>query len=550
MGIRRIHVPATIALMLGLGVHAANGQKIYWTDTAGNSDKIQRANLDGSNVETLVTTGLQTPTSIAVDRAAGKIYWVNLNSGTIQRADLDGSHVEDLVTGLAGPVGIALDVGMGKMYWTGNSAIFRANFDGSGIEELVTLGDSLREIALDRVAGKMYWVRWTNPSNMIQRADLDGSNVEDLVTTGLIQLTGLTLDPAGGKMYWTDSTFHVADGKIQRANLDGTNVENLTGATLPHGIDLDIAAGKMYWAEATFQTPRIRRANLDGSAMETIVSLSESGLLGGLSLDLCGDGVIGLKTGEQCDDAGESATCDVDCTPPACGDGVLNTTAGEACDDGFTDECGTCNADCTGPGTGSTCGDGIICPETEVCDDGFTGDCGICNADCAGPGTGSCGDGVLCPETEQCDDGNLQSGDGCDANCRFDLGACCVGAACSVTTMDGCLGLGGAFFGNNSACDVPDADGDGLRDECDGCPDDPNKIAPGLCGCGLDDNADSDGDGVQDCNDICPGVDDAVFAPECTGKIPTVSEWGLLVLTLLLLTGGKICFGRPRPWKA
>ena len=104
----------------------------------------------------------------------------------------------------------------------------------------------------------------------------------------------------------------------------------------------------------------------------------------------------------------------------------------------------------------------------------------------------------------------------------------------------------GSFFGFNTTCDVPDADGDGLRYECDECPNDPNKIEHGICGCGLDDNADADGDGVPDCIDQCPGVDDAVFAPGCQDAIPTVSEWGLVVLTLLLLTGAKVHFGRKR----
>ena len=52
-----------------------------------------------------------------------------------------------------------------------------------------------------------------------------------------------------------------------------------------------------------------------------------------------------------------------------------------------------------------------------------------------------------------------------------------------------------------------------------------------------------DGDGVLDCVDQCSRVDDAVFAPECAGAIPTVSAWGLMVLTLLLLAGSKIYFG-------
>ena len=55
---------------------------------------------------------------------------------------------------------------------------------------------------------------------------------------------------------------------------------------------------------------------------------------------------------------------------------------------------------------------------------------------------------------------------------------------------------------------------------------------------------DDDGDGVLTCLDQCNGVDDAVFAPECSGAIPAVSEWGVVILALLLLAGAKIYFGR------
>jgi hypothetical protein len=91
-----------------------------------------------------------------------------------------------------------------------------------------------------------------------------------------------------------------------------------------------------------------------------------------------------------------------------------------------------------------------------------------------------------------------------------------------------------------------DGDGDGVIDACDGCPDDPNKTDPGICGCNLDDDADSDGDSVADCIDQCPGVNDGIFAPSCVDAIPTVSAWGLAILTMLLLAGAKIHFGRRR----
>jgi hypothetical protein len=48
-----------------------------------------------------------------------------------------------------------------------------------------------------------------------------------------------------------------------------------------------------------------------------------------------------------------------------------------------------------------------------------------------------------------------------------------------------------------------DSDSDGTLDCDDGCPNDPNKIAPGDCGCGVTDT-DTDSDGTADCNDNCP----------------------------------------------
>ena len=76
--------------------------------------------------------------------------------------------------------------------------------------------------------------------------------------------------------------------------------------------------------------------------------------------------------------------------------------------------------------------------------------------------------------------------------------------------------------------DTVDSDGDGVRDGCDVCH-------------GFNDTVGADG--APDCSDRCPGVDDTVFAPECEGAIPTTSQWGLIVLALLLLAGGKIHFG-------
>lgn len=59
---------------------------------------------------------------------------------------------------------------------------------------------------------------------------------------------------------------------------------------------------------------------------------------------VCGDGIV--DDGEDCDDAGESESCNDDCTAAACADGVLNVSAGEQCDDGNEKNGDGCNNGC------------------------------------------------------------------------------------------------------------------------------------------------------------------------------------------------------------
>lgn len=53
-------------------------------------------------------------------------------------------------------------------------------------------------------------------------------------------------------------------------------------------------------------------------------------------------------------------------------------------------------------------------------------------------------------------------------------------------------------------------------------------------------------DGVDIGNPIPPGDEDSFEEIEEPAPIPTVSQWGLIVMTLLLLTGGTILLGRRR----
>lgn len=179
-------------------------KKIYWINQM--LDRIQRANLDGSEVEDLVTWAFSN--SLILDRSRGKIYWTDYSESKIRRANLDGSNVEDIVTTSYEPVSLALDVARRKIYWTtwskrefGPHTIQRANLDGSNVEEVFTNSDRLTSLALDPVGGKIYWITSASDkpaphTGKIQRSNLDGSEVEDIIT-GLNNPWSIALDFPG-----------------------------------------------------------------------------------------------------------------------------------------------------------------------------------------------------------------------------------------------------------------------------------------------------------------------------------------------------------------
>ena len=62
-------------------------------------------------MEDLVGSGLDLPGGLALDLRGGKMYWTDRGTAKIQRANLDGSGVEELLTsavGLENPSGLAL----------------------------------------------------------------------------------------------------------------------------------------------------------------------------------------------------------------------------------------------------------------------------------------------------------------------------------------------------------------------------------------------------------------------------------------------------------
>jgi cysteine-rich repeat protein len=160
---------------------------------------------------------------------------------------------------------------------------------------------------------------------------------------------------------------------------------------------------------------------------------------------VCGNGVT--DPGEQCDDMGESATCNADCTFASCGDGKVNKTRGEDCDTPGGADTATCNGAFAGTRACKTsaCGDGYVnAAAGETCEVAGA-DTAQCNGTAAGAAlackTPVCGDGYInAAAGETCDDHNTSSGDGCSGQCKTEAGFTCTApgpSTCTTTCGDG-----------------------------------------------------------------------------------------------------------------
>jgi len=174
--------------------------KMYFGD---HGQGIFTANLDGSGKALLPgTDGLRHTHDIVVSQALSQVYYSNAEHtqfngfNGVRRADLDGSNIEDVfnnngVSVVA--VYMALDEAAGNIYWSiePTGEIFRADLDGSNPTLLLSGITGVRDIEIDPYAGKLYWTS----QHVLQRANLDGTQIEDLVPlSGVRSIQGLVLD--------------------------------------------------------------------------------------------------------------------------------------------------------------------------------------------------------------------------------------------------------------------------------------------------------------------------------------------------------------------
>lgn len=237
----------------GIAVNSATGQ-IFWTNMGRASERdgyIMRCEKDGANVSTIVAPGgTFTPKQLKIDEAAGKLYWSDREGMAIQRCNLDGSGLETLVI-TGNPVsdngdqsrwcvGMALDPARGHLYWTqkggdnaGQGLIRRVNMTAppgatpTNRRDMITLFSRMPEpidLDLDLATRTMYWT--DRGDNTLSSAPMDPAPNYDPATRrdrkillrNLREAIGVALDLPRKRLAWTN-----LEGDVGMSNIDGSD---------------------------------------------------------------------------------------------------------------------------------------------------------------------------------------------------------------------------------------------------------------------------------------------------------------------------------------
>lgn len=207
--------------------------------------------------------------------------------------------------------------------------------------------------------------------------------------------------------------------------------------------------------------------------------------------------VLEIRKKAECGGASVGACCDTNGPDTGCTDNVTAANCVGA-DKVFTNQgkCANLVCECIPDCAGATCGD-----------DGCGGSCG------------TCGDGNVCNGEETCVNRNCAAGTPLvcnDNNACNGVETCDPVAGCRPGTPLNCDD--GQFCNGTETCNPSSGCVAGTAPNCD--------------------------DGRECSVDSCDEEADACVNDDSGCAIPTVSEWGLVVLTLMLLIGAKVYFGR------
>ena len=162
-----------------------------------SNNRIRRVSIRAANTDVIPINEVKSISAIDVSPADRRVYWADSRMKTISRGYINGSRVEKIVScGLQSPESVALDWLAWNVYWA-DASLKRI--------EVVTLNghyrrtlfwsnlNEPRNLVVDPRVGFMFWSEWSRDSGIIVKAHMDGS-MRRAIVERIGRVNGLTID--------------------------------------------------------------------------------------------------------------------------------------------------------------------------------------------------------------------------------------------------------------------------------------------------------------------------------------------------------------------
>jgi len=238
---RTVITAAGVSDFRGVAYHALSGRVFYLDD--GAAKRIYSILPNGTDQQEVVPLAAGLNADLEVD--VGMLYWSENTRGRIQRANLDGSDIATAVSpgtsNFIAPYFVFLDPEGGYIYWgvlgegSQPSNFRRATFAGDIDPDFsITSPTRSRDIGVDPTTQMAYWCdRQTGA--IYRRALAGGAN--ETVIGNMNAPHGIALDLEAQKIYWADTGARgnppsgLSPRRVARCNFDGSEFENLSTPT-------------------------------------------------------------------------------------------------------------------------------------------------------------------------------------------------------------------------------------------------------------------------------------------------------------------------------
>lgn len=161
---------------------------IYWTDTGKNT--IELANFEGQMRKILIKDDLEEPRAIALNPIEGWMFWTDWGqTPKIERAGMDGSHRQTIISYMVKwPNGLTLDLVKKRVYWVDAklNVISSCNYDGSGRRVILDSPKTLRQpFSITTFEDWLYWTDW-DKSAVFKANKFTGKDVKAITATEMV----------------------------------------------------------------------------------------------------------------------------------------------------------------------------------------------------------------------------------------------------------------------------------------------------------------------------------------------------------------------------